>query len=136
MKHHEKVKYTFYDIVCLIKYNLGQKYYPPQVQPDRGLNSWPPDHDSAFHVTEMLTLTTWPQTGVVEREPIILPRCQDQAAILVLPSRSLQDYCSCYKLNKGLVSINSTSPIYLSFLQFIHQLASDYHYYTKFQLMG
>ena len=37
---------------------LGQKYYAPQVQPDRGLNSWPPVHDSPFHVTEMPALTT------------------------------------------------------------------------------
>ena len=29
-----------------IKYNLGQKYYAPQVPPDRGSNSWPPDHGS------------------------------------------------------------------------------------------
>ena len=31
------------------KYDLGQKYYAPQVRPDRGLNSWPPDHDSTLH---------------------------------------------------------------------------------------
>ena len=42
------------------KYDLGQKYYAPQVRPDRGLNSWPPDHDSTFHVTETPALTTWP----------------------------------------------------------------------------
>ena len=32
----------------------------PKVQPDRGSNSWPPDHDSAFHVTETPALTTRP----------------------------------------------------------------------------
>ena len=42
------------------KYDLGQKYYAPQVRPDRGSNSWPPDHDSTFHVTEMPALTTRP----------------------------------------------------------------------------
>ena len=26
------------------KYDLGQKYYAPQVQPDQGSNSRPPDH--------------------------------------------------------------------------------------------
>ena len=31
---------------------LGQKYYAPQVRPNWGSNSWPPDHDSTFHVTE------------------------------------------------------------------------------------
>ena len=33
-----------------MKYDLGQKYYAPQVRPTRGSNSWPPDHDSTFHV--------------------------------------------------------------------------------------
>ena len=42
------------------KYDLGQKYQAPQVRPDRGSNSWPPDHDSTFQVTEMPALTTWP----------------------------------------------------------------------------
>ena len=27
---------------------------------DWGSKSWPPDHDSTFHVTEMPALTTWP----------------------------------------------------------------------------
>ena len=31
---------------------------PTQVRPDRGLNSWPPDHDSTSHVTEMPVLIT------------------------------------------------------------------------------
>ena len=43
-----------------IKYDIGQKYYAPQVQPDWGSNTWPPDHDSTFHVTGMPALTTWP----------------------------------------------------------------------------
>ena len=42
------------------KYDLGQKYHAPQVQPSRGLNSWPPDHDSIFHVTETPAITTRP----------------------------------------------------------------------------
>ena len=42
------------------KYDLEQKYYAPQVRPNRGSNSWPPDHDSTFHVTETPALTTWP----------------------------------------------------------------------------
>ena len=42
------------------RYDLGQKYYAPQVWPDQGSNSWPPDHDSTFHVTEMPALTTRP----------------------------------------------------------------------------
>ena len=42
------------------KYDLGQKYYAPQLQPGRGLNSWPLNHDSTFHVTETPALTTWP----------------------------------------------------------------------------
>ena len=42
------------------KYNLGQKYYAPQVRPSRGSNSWPPDHDSTSHVTKTPALTTRP----------------------------------------------------------------------------
>ena len=42
------------------KYDLGHKYYAPQVQPDRASNSWPPDHDSTFYVTEMPAPTTRP----------------------------------------------------------------------------
>ena len=33
------------------KYDLRQKYHAPQVRPDLGSNSWPPDHDSTVHVT-------------------------------------------------------------------------------------
>ena len=46
--------------ICFVQVHLGQKYYAPQVQPKRALNSWPPDHESTFHVTEMPALTTWP----------------------------------------------------------------------------
>ena len=42
------------------KYDLGQKYHVPEVQPDRGSNSQPPDHDSTLHVTETPPLTTRP----------------------------------------------------------------------------
>ena len=48
---------VFYSI--LIKYDLGKKYYALQVRPDQGSNSWPPDYDSTFHVTETPALTTW-----------------------------------------------------------------------------
>ena len=41
------------------KYNLGQKYYAPQVRPGWDSNSWLPDHDGTFHVTETPALTTW-----------------------------------------------------------------------------
>ena len=46
---------TFY---LWLKYDLGQKYYTPQVQPEWGSNSWPLDHDSTFHVIETPVLTT------------------------------------------------------------------------------
>ena len=49
------------EIYFWIKYDLRQKYYAPQVRPDRGLNSLPPDHDSTFHVIEtpVLIMITW-----------------------------------------------------------------------------
>ena len=48
------------EFIFWFKYYLGQKYQAPQVRPDRGSNSWPPNHDSSFHVTETPALTTWP----------------------------------------------------------------------------
>ena len=42
------------------KHNLRQKFQAPQVRPNWGSNSWPLDHDSTFHVTEMPALATWP----------------------------------------------------------------------------
>ena len=45
------------------KHDLGQTYYAPQVRPDWGSNSWPLDHDSAFHVTETPALTTRPSVS-------------------------------------------------------------------------
>ena len=47
------------------KYNLGQKYHAPQVRPDWGSDSSPPDHDGAFHVTETPALTTQPSVTSV-----------------------------------------------------------------------
>ena len=39
---------------------LKQKYYTLQVHPDQDSHSWPPDHDSTFHVPETPALTTRP----------------------------------------------------------------------------
>ena len=46
-----------WSFICL---NLRTEVPSTQVWPDWGSNSWPPDHDSTFHVTEMPALTTWP----------------------------------------------------------------------------
>ena len=43
-----------------VKYDFGQKCYATQVCPILDSNSWPPDHDSTFHVIEMPALTTRP----------------------------------------------------------------------------
>ena len=38
--------------ICLVQVRLRtKKYYAPQVRPDRGLISWPPDHNSTFHMS-------------------------------------------------------------------------------------
>ena len=55
-KYFESSRSVFYNLW----FDLGQKYRTPQVRPDRGSNSCPPDHDSTFHVTETPALTTWP----------------------------------------------------------------------------
>ena len=47
-----------YEFYFWFKYDLGQKYYAPQVRPEWGSNSWPPDHDSTFHATATPALTT------------------------------------------------------------------------------
>ena len=49
------------------KYDLGQKHYAPQVRPHQGSNSWPPDYDNTFHVTEMPALTTQPSVTSLKK---------------------------------------------------------------------
>ena len=49
-------RYTLF----LVQVRLQTKYYAPQVWPDWGLNSWPPDHDSTLRVTATPALTTRP----------------------------------------------------------------------------
>ena len=53
-------RYIFVVPYFRFKYDFRQKYYAPQVWSDQGSNSWPPDHDSTFHVTETPALTTRP----------------------------------------------------------------------------
>ena len=47
-------------IYILDRIQLRAENYALQVRPNWGSNSWPPDHDSTFHVTETPALTTWP----------------------------------------------------------------------------
>ena len=44
------LKYVYLKIIFLDQYHLRQisKCYAPQVRPNRGSNSWPPNHDSTF----------------------------------------------------------------------------------------
>ena len=49
-----------WQLIFWFKYDLGLKYQAPQVRPDWNANSWPPDHDNTFYVTEMPALTAWP----------------------------------------------------------------------------
>ena len=51
--------------LCLVQVRLRAEVprtpsSAPQVHPGRGLNSWPPDHDSTFHATETPAITTRP----------------------------------------------------------------------------
>ena len=57
-----------HDLYLYFWFNTRQKYYPPQVWSDQGSNSWLPDHDSTFHITEMPALTTWPSVTSRGRE--------------------------------------------------------------------
>ena len=61
------IQVVFITSVCFLLFILirvrlifRQKYQAPQVRPDLGSNSWPPDNDSTFHVTETSAVTTWP----------------------------------------------------------------------------
>ena len=73
------------------KYGLGQKYYAPHVRPDRGSNSWPPDRDSKFHVTEIPALTTrLPLTSFQLR--IFLVQVRLRTVVLCTPSSTLPGF--------------------------------------------
>ena len=66
---------TLVIIYFWFKYDLGQKYYAPQVQPDQGSNSWRPDHDSTLHVTETPAVTTRSSvTSFFTVEPVLKSR--------------------------------------------------------------
>ena len=58
--HRLSDRVMYRPLIFWVHVRLGQKYYTPQVWPDRGANSWPPVYDSIFHVTETPALTTQP----------------------------------------------------------------------------
>ena len=60
----ELSNYFFLHLYVWFKYDLGQKYHTPQVQPGQGLNSWPLDHESIFHVTGTPAITTRPPVTI------------------------------------------------------------------------
>ena len=55
---------TIGEVVESSIYDLDQVWLrqTPQVRPDRGSNSSPPDHDSTFHVTKTPALTFSPDS--------------------------------------------------------------------------
>ena len=68
------LKLPAYILYIWFKYNLGQQYYAPQVQLERGLNSWPPDHDGTFHVTETPYALYCPQRDEVVHACVLIPK--------------------------------------------------------------
>ena len=99
------------------KYDLGQKYYAPQVRPDLGSNSWSPDYDSTLHVTEMPALTTRPSGTSVSPEEfwLILPLLpQREGDLIIKATKNLlltlkvlnfwkfPSYCSLKPLRSGM----------------------------------
>ena len=48
-------------LCVLVQVRLGTEILHPRVRPDQGSNSWLPDHDSSFHVTETPAVTTQPK---------------------------------------------------------------------------
>ena len=45
------------EVPSVLSYELGRS---TKVPPNPGSNSFPPDHDSTFHVIKMPAITTWP----------------------------------------------------------------------------
>ena len=60
MKIREPLKLFTYWYSYVVFGSSTTWYYAPQVRPERGSNSQPPDHDSTLHVTETPALTTRP----------------------------------------------------------------------------
>ena len=79
----ETVLFFFWSIRYL---RLRQKYYAPQVWLDLDLNSWPPDHESTFHVTKTPALTTWPSVTVC---------CHNNVMHFLPRSWRLLRHCKC-----------------------------------------
>ena len=74
---------NFY-IYFWFKYDLGQKYYAPHVWSKWDLNSWPPDHDSTFHVTEM---PAQPYPDIYSNIKLWLVKCDYGEAVTRVPSK-------------------------------------------------
>ena len=88
--------------IFLFKCDLGQKYYALQVQPDRGVNSRPPDHDSTFHVTETPALTT--RLSVTPLFHISITHCQNSFRKKIL------HHCEGIMRRAIVALVESTSP--------------------------
>ena len=77
-------------ILVWFKYDLGQKYCAPQVRPNQGSNSWPPDYDSrpTFNVTETPALTTRPSVTFKQTQMVRIMKTND-----VLPHLNILRFC-------------------------------------------
>ena len=62
MRMYGCLNYNPTTFILLDQVRRRQKYYTPRVRSDLDLSTWPPNHHSTFHVTEMpaLTFITWP----------------------------------------------------------------------------
>ena len=60
-----KLKCQYY--IFWFKYFLGKKYYMPKFDMTR-VRTWPPDHDSTFHITETPALITRPSMNTQQNK--------------------------------------------------------------------
>ena len=86
------------------KHDLGQMGYAPQVRPNWGSNSWPPDHDSTlnFHVTETPALTTRPTvTSLFERSAVTFCLSQSIFSCVMKWNMFKPNYSHCFLCSIG-----------------------------------
>ena len=89
-------------LVCLVQVWHWQKYYAPHVQPEQGVNSWPPIDKSTFHVQSTLLATVM---RVVNRWHQALDDINVVFNIMILPLRELcLIWCFVGSIDKNMIT--------------------------------
>ena len=106
-----------YILLILDQVQLGQKYYAPQAQPDWDSNSWPPDHDITFHVTETPALTTWPSVTSYCHLIYISLHCVLKIAVIFCPQKTSNFFLwYCYYAKWRILYVLKFTDLYYWYL--------------------